>query len=315
MLLLDVLRRDHLDIIFNSTADIRTRIVDRPGLWMQQAELAKLVEDVRTIARATLPDGDLTYGVLGGDPQRLAASVLTILYDRKSGKPVAFNALAWLPVSLRGRPVDVLHLGLVMIDPGERSRGLSWILYGLTCFALFLRHGMRPIWISSVTQVPSVFGVVTESFADVYPGREETKPTFEHTLLARQIMAKHRSAFGVGPEAEWDEARFVMTNSYTGGSDDLKKTFDEAPKHRKDVYNDWMKRQLDYDRGDDVLQLGQVNMKAAQAYMFDMVPKSSLPGVAVGGVILGLQACVLPVLHWFNSKQAWGSLRPAGRTK
>src|SRR6185295_10827501 len=112
MLWLAALRQDHLDLTLNASPEIRTRVLDRPGLWMAPEALARVVEDVRTVARATLPDGDLSYGVLGGDPERLKASVITVLYDRKTGKPVAFNALAWMPVTLRGRETRVLHLGL-----------------------------------------------------------------------------------------------------------------------------------------------------------------------------------------------------------
>jgi hypothetical protein len=315
MLWLSLLRQTELDISMNSSAEIRTRIVDRPGRWMTDSELEKLVDDVRAIARVALPGGELDYGVLAGDRKKLSESALTILYDRKTGSPIAFNALAWLPVSLRGRPQDVLHLGLVMIDPNQRSKGLSWILYGLTCFALFLRQGMRPLWISSVTQVPSVYGIVTERFDDVHPGRDGRTPSFDHVLLARQIMRHHRKVFGVGEDAEFDEARFVITNAYTGGSDDLKKAFEDAPKHRDEAFNDRLQRELDYARGDDFLQVGQVNMNAAKAYIGDIVPKASLPGLLVGGALLSLQGLVLPMLHWFNSKKSWGSLRPAGRTE
>ncbi|GAM96611.1 hypothetical protein U91I_00230 [alpha proteobacterium U9-1i] len=311
MLWLRALRQDHLDLSMNSSADIRTRVVDRPGSWMSADELAALVRDVRTVARATLPDGDLSYGVLGGDAERLKASVITILYDRASGAPVAFNALAWLPVSLRGRATDVLHLGLVMVDPAARNRGMSWLLYGFTCFILFLRGSARPIWVSNVTQVPAVFGMVTESFAHVYPTPEPSRPSFEHVLLARQIMASHRHAFGVGADAGFDEARFVITDAYTGGSDDLKKSFDEAPKHRKEKFNSAAARELNYARGDDFLQLGQVNMSAAQAYVWDVVPRESLPGVLLSGAFLMVQSLVLPILHWFDAKTPWGSLRVA----
>lgn len=312
MLWLRALGQAHLDLTMNAAAGVRTRIVDRPGLWMDRDELARLVADVRAVARATLPDGDLTYGVLGGDPERLAASVITVLYDRKSGAPLAFNALAWLPVLLRGRPIHVLHLGLVMVDPAAHSRGLSWLLYGFTCFILFLRHGARPIWVSNVTQVPAVFGMVSENFASVHPTPANTPVPFEHVLLARQIMAHHRHAFGVGPEAQFDEERFVIANAYTGGSDDLKKTFETAPKHRKEMFNDACARELDYARGDDFLQLGQVNMAAAQTYVWDVVPRESLPGVIVSGAFLVLQSLVLPILHWFDAEKPWGSLRVAG---
>jgi hypothetical protein len=279
---------------------------------MDEAALAALLADVRKVARATLPEGDLGYGVLGGDAERLAASVITVLYDRASNAPVAFNALAWLPVSLRGRPTHVLHLGLVMVDPAARNRGMSWLLYGFTCFVLFLRKRARPVWVSNVTQVPAVFGMVSESFADVYPAPDRDRPRFEQVLLARQIMASHRHAFGVGAEAQFDEARFVITNAYTGGSDDLKKTFEEAPKHRNEKFNLACARELDYRRGDDFLQLGQVNMAAAKAYVWDVVPRESLPGVIVSAMLLLVQAMILPVAQWFDSTTQWGSLRPAG---
>ena len=180
MLWLRALAQEHLDLTMNpSLGAIRRRVVDRPGLWMGGDALTALTGDIRAIANATLPDGDLTYGVLGGDRERLCASVVTVLYDRDSGDPIAFNALAWLPVSLRGRATHVLHLGLVMVDPAARNRGMSWLLYGFTCFILFLRGGARPIWVSNVTQVPAVFGMVSESFADVYPMPSAERPSFE----------------------------------------------------------------------------------------------------------------------------------------
>jgi len=150
--------QEHLDLTMNPSRDIRARVVDRPGLWMNAEALAALTADVRTIAAATLPSGDLTYGVLGGDRERLSASVITLLYDRASGKPIAFNALAWLPVSLRGRSTNVLHLGLVMVDPTARNRGMSWLLYGFTCFILFLRGGARPISLEDTIAASPVRG-------------------------------------------------------------------------------------------------------------------------------------------------------------
>lgn len=310
MLWLRGLFQSHLDLALAPAKGVRARIVDRPGLWMAPAALEKLVTDIRTVASETLPVGQLNYGVLGGDPERLKASVLTIVYDAESGRPIAFNALAWMPMSLRGRAVDVLHMGLVMVSPTARSQGLSWILYGLTCFLLFARGGMRPIWISNVTQVPAVVGMVTESFAHVYPTPDDVPQTFEHLVIARQIMRHHRHVFGVGPEAGFDEVHAVITNAYTGGSDDLKKSFDAATKHRQAKYNDLCARLLDYARGDDILQVGQVNMTAAQKYAFTEVPRDSLPGLVLSGGFLGLQSIFLPLIHWLDAKRPWGSLRP-----
>ena len=310
MLWLRGLFQSHLDLAFAPAKGVTTRIVDRPGAWMAPEKLAKLVADVRAVASETLPAGQLNYGVLGGDAERLKASVLTIVYDRATKRPIAFNALAWMPMSLRGRPIDVLHMGLVMVSPTARSQGLSWILYGLTCFMLFARGGMRPIWISNVTQVPAVVGMVTESFANVFPTPDGTVQSFDHLTIARQIMRRHRHVFGVGEDAGFDEARSIITNAYTGGSDDLKKSFDQATKHRQDKYNDLCSANLDYKRGDDFLQVGQVNMAAAQKYAFAEVPRESLPGLVMSGLFLGLQSALLPLIHWLDAKTAWGSLRP-----
>jgi hypothetical protein len=310
MIWLRGLLQDQLDLRLRPSRDLEARIIDRPGAWMAAADIESILFDIRAVAGATLPDGDLRYGVLGGSPERLSASVLTIVYDRATGKPIAFNALAWMPVQVRGRASDIVHLGLVMVDPAARSRGVSWILYGLTCFLLFARAGMRPLWVSNVSQVPAVIGMVCESFADVEPRPEKPQPNFERLMIARRIMRDYRHVFGVGAEATFDETKFVIENAYTGGSDDLKKSFDQAAKHRDERYNAFAERALNYVRGDDFLQLGLVNMAAAQRYAAKEVPPESLPGVLVGACFLFLQALILPALHWFDSKRAWGSLRP-----
>jgi GNAT superfamily N-acetyltransferase len=287
------------------------RIVERPSLALKPEALAAMREDLRRVARAVLPDGDLEYGVLGGDPERLAHSVVTIVYDTKTKAPVAFNALALLEVDLAGARTEVLHLGLVMVDPALRGRGLSELLYGLTCVLLFLRRQCRPLRLSNVTQVPAVFGMVAETFDQVFPTPARTAdPSFAHRTLARQIMGRHRQVFGVGPEARFDEDRSVILDSYTGGSDDLKKTFAAAAKHRIAPYNDMCARELDYDRGDDFLQIGQINMEAAARYLARVAgPKSGL--WLVGQIVLfAIRSAVLPIAHWFADDQPLNGLRP-----
>ncbi|MBC9879707.1 hypothetical protein G8O24_20395 [Bradyrhizobium sp. INPA01-394B] len=288
-----------------------TRIVESPGRWLSQDELEKLVAQLRIVAAKTLPANELTYGIFPGERERLSRAIVTLISEEDSGRPIAFNALSVMQVELDGAPVDVTHLGLVMVDPDARGQGLSWVLYGLTTLVLFLRDGLRPRWISNVTQVPSVVGMVTATFSDVYPSpRPEARQSFAHLQLARGIMRQHRAVFGVGEEAGFDESRFVITNAYTGGSDALKKTFDEAPKHRDPQYSEFCARELDYERGDDVLQIGRIDLAAARAYLFEQVPHGSLPGLLVASLFLGLQRLVLPVLHWLDDDRTFGTLRP-----
>ncbi|MEM8871538.1 MAG: hypothetical protein AAGB10_15880 [Pseudomonadota bacterium] len=313
--LLRALFQDHIDVTLATGAQFETRIVERPGAWMDPEELASLSRDIIEVASKTLPRGSLTYGVFSGDPERLKSTVVTLVRNNETGQPVAFNALAIMEITTMEAPRNVVHLGLVMVDPDQQSRGLSWVLYGLTCILLFFRNQMRPLWVSNVTQVPAIVGMVSETFSRVYPTPERPDGrSLQHLLLARAIMRDHRSVFGVGADAIFDEDRFVITNAYTGGSDDLKKTFADAPKHRDAAYNEFCQAQLDYDRGDDVLQLGQIDLAAASGYLRNSVPRASLAGVSLTVTVLVLQRLILPAIHWFDSSRKWGTLRPRGDT-
>lgn len=306
--------RRYMDVTLKSGRDRVVRIMERPGLWMEDAQLAALAGDLRQVAAKTLAAGSLTYGVFSGDRARLEATIITLVQTR-DGTPIAFNALAVMELDTEPAPTDVLHLGLVMVDPEARSGGLSWVLYGLTCFLLFVRNQFRPLWISNVTQVPAVVGMVSEMFSDVWPAPGAGRRTLTHMLLARRIMADHRAVFGVGVDAGFDEARGIITNAYTGGSDDLKKSYAAAPKHRDERYNAFCAEALDYDRGDDVLQLGRMDMAAIRRYLTREVPKSAVLGVILTAGIVGLQRLVLPVLYWSDTTRPFSILRPAKRKR
>lgn len=308
--ILKSLRREYMDVTLRNGRDRMVRIMERPGRWMSEAQLSALTEDLRTIAVKTLDEGSLTYGVFAGDRDRMRDTIITLVTLR-DGTPIAFNALAVMTLETQPEPVDVLHLGLVMVDPAQRSGGLSWVLYGLTCFLLFVRNQFRPLWISNVTQVPAVVGMVSEMFSDVWPKPDADRRTLTHLLMARRIMGSHRHVFGVGQDAEFDETRFVIANAYTGGSDDLKKTWIEAPKHRDGTFNDFCSAELDYTRGDDVLQLGRMDLPAIRRYLTREVPKTAVIGVLFTAGFVALRRLILPVLYWSDSSRQFSILRPA----
>jgi len=302
-----------IDLTLRTHEGLTTRIVESPGRALGEDELERLVAQLRVVAGKTLPAGDLTYGIFSGERERLSRAIVTVISEEASGRPVAFNALSVMSVDLDGQPVEITHLGLVMVDPDVQGQGLSWVLYGLTTLVLFIRGGLRQKWISNVTQVPAVCGMVCETFSDVFPSPQaNARASFAHLQLARGIMRSHRAVFGVGEEAGFDAARFVITDAYTGGSDALKKTFDVAPKHRDEQYNAYCSRELDYARGDDLLQIGRIDLAAARRYLLSEVPTGSLPGLLATSALLALQRLVLPVMHWMNDSRAFGILRPRG---
>ena len=308
---LRILRQRYLDARFQTNRECYTRIVERPGCWMAQGEIDALCADLRRVAAHSLPAQSLTYGVFSADRQRMRDSIVTIVYRRQDRQPIAFNALAVMEVERNGKVAEVLHLGLVLVDPDARSKGFSWVLYGLTCVILLLRNGLRPLYVSNVTQVPAVVGMVCETFSEVYPRPGDGAPKdFAKLQLARGILARHRHVFGVGKEAEFDEATFVIRNAYTGGSEGLKKGFAEATQHRDAVFNRFCEERLDYRRGDDFLQIGKIDLNAVARYATRSVPRGSLGGVAVLGGLVMLNRLALPVLRWLDDRHAWNGLRP-----
>ena len=305
------LGRRPLHTSFRIRSGARARILEFPGRWLPDAEQDRLLADLRAVVAGSVERGALAYGVLTGDREAWDRAVLTVIYA--DGRPVAFNALSVLPCELRGRPVEVLHLGLALVHADYRGRGLSSVLYGLTCFLLFARRQLRPLWISNVTQVPAVFGLVGEYFEDVYPSAKPgARRSYDHLVLAREIMQRYRHVFGVGPEAGFDETRFVITDSYTGGSDNLKKRFDEAQPYRLPAFNDMCRRELDYDRGDDFLQIGRWGLKTTHEYFVRTAPRISPVNLALQFTFLALQSLVAPLLHWLHPEQPMEDLRPWG---
>jgi hypothetical protein len=305
-----------IDLTLRTHAGLVTRIVESPGLSLSEAELEALVSQLRIVAGKTLPAGSLAYGIFSGSRERLSRAIVTLICEEATGHPIAFNALSVMPVELDGEAIEVTHLGLVMVDPDVQGQGLSWVLYGLTTLVLFMRDGLRPRWISNVTQVPAVCGMVSETFSDVFPSPHAGgRQSFAHLQLARGIMRQHRQVFGVGEEAGFNEARFVITDAYTGGSDALKKSFDAAPKHRDEQTNAFCARELDYERGDDLLQIGRIDLPAARRYLFSEVPAGSLPALLATSAVLALQRLVLPVVHWMDDTRAFGVLRPRLRSE
>ncbi len=259
------------------TDTVEATIYDRPGEWMTDAQLSTLREEVRAVARSAVA-GELDYGVFRADRAPYENRLLVVGRHKLHGEAVGFNAMPQLDVPLGRKRVRVLHLGLLVIHKRYQRQGLQGLLYGLGAFSALHRIRDRPVWMSNVTEVPAVFGAVADNFVDVYPSYKRAGPPPElHQRIARGIMERHRHEFGVGKDAGFDEARFVIEGSYTGGSDALKKTFADAPKYRLEEVNDFCARQLDYGRGDDFLQVGQLDLSVISNWLSRRIPEGFRP--------------------------------------
>jgi hypothetical protein len=258
------------------------RLVERPGLLLPRAELASLVEGLRGVADRCVGVGRLRYGVLSGERERLADAVVAGVYRRATGEMVGFNAMVVLDVTLEGRPERVVHTGLCLVDPDLRSRGLCVALTAAPALLSFLRNRCAPLWFTNVTQVPAAAGVFGTALEDVFPapGRA-ARPSPDHARIVSEVVARHRAAFGVGDDAVLDEEAFVIRNAYTGGSDWLKKGFADCAQHRDARFNAWCAELLDYERGDDVIQVGRMSgrqwLRVALRLFRELRPRRPLP--------------------------------------
>ena len=254
-------RRNSMDIELRAGGGFSVRIVEHPGAWMSDSALEQLRSRIRAVVGDTVGGGSLDYGVARGDRELMSRAVVTLGYQRSPRRPVALNAVVRVPVELGGVPTEVLHLGLALVRPDCRHRGLCHRMYFLPLILGLLRRKGRPLWVSNVSQVPAAVGQVAEYFADVFPGKDPAQlPSPAQTAIAMQLFTRHRSVFGVGDDASFDSSRFVIRNAYTGGSDNLKKSLLEAAKHRDPAYNELCAGSLDYTRGDDFLQVGRYTL-------------------------------------------------------
>jgi hypothetical protein len=233
----------------------------KPSKWLTDNDLQQIVDDIQTVTMAGQGEKDVpNYGVLEGDKQDLSNRLITIAYDKETQKPIGFAAQIFLQVPVKTTIVEVLHLGLVFIDKAFQKKAVVGWLYILPNLLLLVKRGFRPIWISNVSQVPCVVGIVAQHYGKVYPNPMDNTPQTEmHKLIFLGIMKHYRSAFGTGEEATYDAEKQIIFDSYTGGSDNLKKTFEEAPKYRNEVVNAYCQANLDYNRGDDIVQIGRLS--------------------------------------------------------
>lgn len=280
----------------NLSETSQLKIWDRPGKWCTENEIRKIVEDLRTIVKSSQEKNIPEYGVLLGEKEDLQGRLISIFYQ--DNVPVGFSAQAHFDLTIGLKHVHVIHLGLLFIDKKVRGEGLSGILYAFPNLLVLLKSGLRSHWISNVTQVPAVFGLVEDFYSNAFPNSKGQEQTFEHYCIGNHIISTHKRWFGVGEDSEYDSEEQIIKNSYTGGSDHLKKTYEETAKYRNPVVNELLKEKLDYYRGDDYLQLAILDYKLIFKYLGSKEIKSKYGSVFLNFFFILATSLLVPLFRW-----------------
>lgn len=244
------------------------QVLDRPGLKLSTAARSGLVQELRALAITCLQPLP-SYQCFSTAPDALDDKLIVIMRDKPTKRIIAFVSAVYLSVRLLPASAEestVLHTGLTCVAPVLRRQGLVAPLF-LHLFA-YLRT--RPafakgLWMTSLAEVPSTLGNIAQYAANVCPSPGRTAPSDVHLRIAGAVDAGYRAAMLVAPTARFDEETFVFRGSNPPGSCFRKDTDDPRYHHRDVTVNEFYRRLLGRNEGNEVLQVGFLDWK-----MFEM---------------------------------------------
>lgn len=243
--------------------DFSIEVFSRPGLHLCDRKLSELITDIRIIAGEcfdTIP----SYQAMTGTREELADKLISIARDR-SMNPVGFCSMVFLPVEDVG---EVLHLGLTCVRPMARGNRLTHRLVKRAVSGYLLkRNPFGKVWISNCATVLSSLGNVAMHFENVYPSPfVRSEPSSVHIKIARTIDARYRRKMYILEEAVLDLDKFVFRGSVRN-TVFQKARCDVRYYHRKGCLNRFYTGLMNFDHGDEVIQVGYFRLASVLKYL------------------------------------------------
>jgi GNAT superfamily N-acetyltransferase len=224
---------------------------------MGQGELQRFHQEILEVAKTCL-DEIPYYQCLTGEVEQYKRLIIAVARDR-SGRMIGFCSAYLLAAGEIG---DVLHLGLTCVRPDARGGGLTHKLTAKVVVGHLLRTSwLAPVWISNVACVLSSLGNVGLHFEEVYPSPFLKSPSDEHVAIAKLIDEKYRWELYIDKGATFDEQSFVFRASVKGNMFQ-KDEQDRRYRHREDWVNRFYASLMDFQNGDEVLQVGKISFLA-----------------------------------------------------
>lgn len=247
-----------------------------PGRYMNQMDREFLVKELVEVASECFLEAP-DYQALSGKKEELDRAVICTSRD-ENGRLMGFCSALALPVENVG---DVLHLGLTCVHPDARGMNLTHHLTSKLLLKYLFKESMfKETWISNCACVLSSLGNVAMYFEDLYPSPYGVKaPAARHMKIAQAIDSHYRESIAINESAVFNSERFVFEGSVDGTVFE-KDSDDERFHHRDPAMTEYYQDLLNFERGDEALQIGKVSLLTFPKYLLrkGMVKlKSAMP--------------------------------------
>jgi hypothetical protein len=205
-----------------------------------------------------------SYGVYLPSREPYENRIISIVFDEITGAPVGFGAMVHLPLQLAAQRLTLIHLGLVITTKNRLGRELLFLIYFWPLLYLLALRKLQSYWITSVSMEPTIIGAVSDNFGSVFPHySKRAQPTKLQSMIAEIVFNEHGHEFGMGSNAVLDKENFVISGSCCGPSDALRVDYRHSARYVMPACNRFCEDTLDYERGDELLQVGQVSCGAS----------------------------------------------------
>ncbi|KAH8807466.1 hypothetical protein F5884DRAFT_880559 [Xylogone sp. PMI_703] len=248
------------------TSDYHFRLHYRPGQTLSRESLDALKKEIHALGSACLHPLPL-YQVFSPDPTAFDDKIIITAHQRIGDQKrlIAFTSAVLLDLNIEGVDDPVVHGGLTVIDPSQRQHGLPVQLFARLYVDLLQRYDRKIIWSTSISELPRTLVHFYTFVKDVYPSPDLPIPSEIQLKIARTISEHHRSKMLIASSAIFEEDTFVFrgSNSAEEAKCFRKKPNDKSYLHLNKVANEFYRDRLREDMGDEVLQVGCMELEHA----------------------------------------------------
>lgn len=233
-----------------------------PGKGLNDSDLNKLVTELKDVASLCFPETP-DYQALTGKREELERAIITTARD-KTGNLKGFCSALVLPVESVG---NIFHTGLTCVHPSARGKKLTHKLTSKLLIKFLMKESLfKETWVTNCACVLSSIGNVALYFEDIYPSPFGAEvPTMTHINIAKAVDEKYRGPIAINDSAKFNLNTFVFEGSVEGTLFE-KDAEDQRFHHRNKKLTNYYKDLLDFERGDEVLQVGKVSMMTFPKY-------------------------------------------------